>query len=125
MSTNEIGEDEVLISFIAEAGIAKGFGNLGRGWDGIKPSHQQKKKMVEAEADPTKVKTKSGHYTCPSHPDRTLARNGTTKSGFQRWRCTCCGYTRTDSANTQGRPLIGDRPLNNVERCKRYRGRKR
>ena len=64
--------------------------------------------------------------TCPNHPDRKLAKNGTnTKSGTQRYRCTAkgCNYSLSDSPHAQGRPLKGDEPMSNSERQAEYRVR--
>ena len=63
-------------------------------------------------------------HTCPNHPDRKLAKNGTnTKSGTQRYRCTAkgCNYSLSDSPHTQGRPLKGDEPMSNAERQAVYK----
>ena len=63
--------------------------------------------------------------TCPKCPDdRPLSRNGHNESGTQRWRCKC-GYSMTDSANTQGRPRHGEEPLTNAERQALFKERQR
>ena len=42
--------------------------------------------------------------TCPSCGGR-MKRNGKTKSGSQRWRCTGCGASATHSIDTEARDL--------------------
>lgn len=64
--------------------------------------------------------------TCPSHPDRKLAKNGfNTSSGTQRYRCTAkgCTYSLSDSPHTQGRPTKGDEAMTNADRQAEYRVR--
>jgi hypothetical protein len=54
-----------------------------------------------------------------------LRRNGVqAKSGAVQYRCKC-GFTCTDGDRPAHRPLLGDQPLSQVERNRRYRARKK
>ena len=46
------------------------------------------------------------------------------KSGSQTYRCKC-GFTCTDGDRLAHRPLLGNKPLSQVERNRRYRARKK
>lgn len=61
---------------------------------------------------------------CPNCPQRNLVKNGKTKAGYQRYRCTQCNYTVTDSPNQHGgsQPLF-DRPMTSQEIQERFRKR--
>ena len=61
---------------------------------------------------------------CPNCPDRALVKNGTTEIGSQRYRCTACDYSVTDSDNIQGAPCYGARKRTNAEHQAAYRRRK-
>ena len=59
----------------------------------------------------------------PYHCDRPMRRNGKqAKSGAIQYRCKC-GFTCTDGDRPAHRPLLGDEPLSQVERNRRYRAR--
>lgn len=60
----------------------------------------------------------------PYHCDRPMRMSGKASSGAQRYRCKC-GHTCTDSDRIKGGQLMGDRPLTQVERNRRYRAKKR
>lgn len=56
---------------------------------------------------------------CPQCSSITI-KNGKT-SGSQRYRCKACEYTFTEGDRSKGRPLVGDNPMTDAERYKRYR----
>jgi hypothetical protein len=63
--------------------------------------------------------------TNPYHCDRPMRRNGVqAKSGAIQYRCKC-GFTCTDGDRPAHRPLLGDEPLTQVERNRRYRAKKK
>jgi len=63
---------------------------------------------------------------CPNCPDRGLVKNGTNDgTGTQRYRCTACGYSMTDSDNIQGGALYGAVKRTNAEHQAAHRMRKR
>lgn len=60
----------------------------------------------------------------PYHCDRPMRKNGKTKAGSQKYRCSC-GFTWTDSDRPAHRPTITGTPLTQVELNRRYRTKKR
>ena len=51
-----------------------------------------------------------------------VVRNGKNRYGFGRWLCKECNFSGT--GNKEGRPMVGDRPMTNAERQKRWRENK-
>jgi hypothetical protein len=60
----------------------------------------------------------------PYHCDRPMRKNGLNKSGNQQYRCKC-GFTCTEGDRPPIKPTLGDRPLTQVERNRKYREKKR
>ncbi len=61
---------------------------------------------------------------CPECRSDNTRRNGRTKAGRQTYRCKDCG--RRFTGNPEGRPpVLGDRPLTEAEKKRRYRQKKR
>jgi hypothetical protein len=57
----------------------------------------------------------------PYHCDRPMRRNGKQKkSGAQTYRCKC-GFSCTEGDRPAHPPTIGDEPMTQVERNRRYR----
>ncbi len=57
---------------------------------------------------------------CPDCHSEDTRRNGRTKSGRQTYKCKACG--RRFTGNPEGRPpVMGDRPLTEAEKKRRYR----
>jgi transposase len=56
---------------------------------------------------------------CPNC-DRLMRKNGKQSSGVAQYRCSC-GFTATESDRPAHRPTLGDRPLTQAERDKKYR----
>jgi len=69
------------------------------------------------------IRTDVKDFTNPYHCDRPMRRNGKqAKSGAIQYRCKC-GFTCTDGDRPAHRPLLGDEPLSQVERNRRYRAK--
>ena len=61
----------------------------------------------------------------PYHCDRPMRRNGKQKkSGAQTYRCKC-GFSCTEGDRPAHPPTIGDKPMSQVERNRRYREKKK
>jgi transposase-like protein len=57
---------------------------------------------------------------CPQC-NSSCTKNGVNRSGFQRYYCSSCHKSFTDSRLKLGRPAINDRPMTPAERQKRSR----
>ena len=56
---------------------------------------------------------------------KTIKKNGKTKLQQQKYQCKDCGKYWTDTLQTRGRPTIGNKPMSDAERARKYRQRKK